>query len=81
MPAMQVHYRPRHVFLNSRKAPFLARLDSVDDTDFFLENIFAHFNEKLYALVSSIIPLNRFLVSLLISLILILFFLSVCALA
>ncbi len=35
MPAMQIHYRPRHVFLNSRQAPFLARLDSVDDTDFF----------------------------------------------
>ncbi len=35
--AMQIHYRPfnSHVFSNSRTAAFHARLDGVDDTDFF----------------------------------------------
>ncbi len=37
MPAMRIHYRPfnSHVFSNSRPAAFHARLDRVDDTDFF----------------------------------------------
>ncbi len=37
MPAMQIHYRPfnSHVFSNSHAAAFHARLDRVDDTDFF----------------------------------------------
>ncbi len=37
MPAMQIHYRPfnSHVFSNSNPAAFHARLDRVDDTDFF----------------------------------------------
>ncbi len=37
MTAMQIHYRPfnSHVFSNSRPAAFHARLDRVDDTDFF----------------------------------------------
>ncbi len=39
MPAMHIHYRPfnSHVRSNSRPAAFHARLDRVDDTDFFGE--------------------------------------------
>ncbi len=37
MRALHIHYRPfnSHVFSNSRPAAFHARLDRVDDTDFF----------------------------------------------
>ncbi len=37
MPAMRIHYRPlnSHGFSNSRPAALHARLDRVDDTDFF----------------------------------------------
>ncbi len=69
------------MFSNSRPTAFHARLDRVDDSVFFLEKNVEHFNDSIYPLVSWIIPLNRCLLSLLISLNLICVFLSVCALA
>ncbi len=72
IPAMQIYYRPFncYVFSNFRPAALHARLDRVHDTDCFFEKTVEHLNDSTYPLVYWIIPFNRCLVSLLISLIL-----------